>query len=474
MAKFPFKDLREWIEFLEEKGELARNKEEVSLKGEVASISEKIARTGGKAVLHENIKGYPGWRIFSDGLTTRQRIAWALGLMPEEMGQKIGAIKDADLVKAKKIETAPCKELKCFGDDVDMIKFPIPYSSEFDIPPFITAGVVVTKDPDTGWHNSGITRVQLQGKALMTNLLQRGQHGSMIINKYWERGQEWAPIAQVIGTDPLYYLCSQMSAPTQIDEWDYWGAFTGQPFEVVKCETNDIMVPASAEIVIEGEISKTERILEGPFSEFTGFYSGCRWVSAFRVKAVTMRKNPIYQYLKMGKEPNEGLNFTNFMIESQLFRQVKALIPEISGVHCITGMGTTTAVSVPKEARIKKPGLVRVIGMTVRAVQAGKWVKNLFVVDDDVNIQSHHDLLWAMSMRFQGVNDITVIPDITGTDLDPSEASLGKGAAHTSYTIFDCTEPLYPYDEAYRRGLAKPASDEIIKSVEVKWADYGF
>ena len=96
MAKFPFKNLREWIEFLEKNSDLARNKEEVILKGEVATISQRIARVGGKAVLHENIKGYPGWRIFSDGLTTRQRMAWALGVKLEEMGQIITGIKDTE------------------------------------------------------------------------------------------------------------------------------------------------------------------------------------------------------------------------------------------------------------------------------------------------------------------------------------------------------------------------------------------
>jgi UbiD family decarboxylase len=296
----------------------------------------------------------------------------------------------------------------------------------------------------------------------------------MNVNKYWEKGQEWAPLCVVIGADPLYYLCSQMSQPAQVDEWDSWGAITGEPMEVVKAETCDILVPANAEIVLEGELSKTERILEGPFSEFTGFYSGCRWVSAFRINAITMRREPIYQYLKMGKEPNEGLNFTTYMIETQLYKQLKAFIPEISGVHCITGIGVTTIVSVPKKARIEKPGLVNAIGMAVKTVKGGHWTKNLIVVDDDVDIESHHDLFWAFSMRFQGERDITVIPNITGADLDPSEASLGKGPGHTSYTIFDCTEPLYPYDEAYRRGLAKPAADEIVKRVAEKWTDYGF
>ncbi len=162
----------------------------------------------------------------------------------------------------------------------------------------------------------------------------------------------------VVGTDPLYYLASLLPAPPQVDEMDYWGALTGKPLEVVRSETNDILVPATAELVIEGEVDLEERRLEGPYSEFTGYYSGVRYFPVIHIKAITMRRDPIYQNIYNAQEPAEGPNIGYLMSEIEIYRQVKALIPEIRAIRVLSGWGLVLAVAVDKQAVRQKAGLV--------------------------------------------------------------------------------------------------------------------
>ena len=284
------------------------------------------------------------------------------------------------------------------------------------------------------------------------------------------------PIAIVIGTDPLTTLASLMPAAEQFDEMNYWGAFTGEPLQMVKCETSNILVPATAEIIIEGEIDPDKRILEGPFAEFPGYYSGNRMCPVIQVKAITMRKNPIYQYMYMGKPPSESHSIGHLLYDLELYRQLKPIVPEIVDVAVLSTWTLTTAVSLSKNARLRTPGLEKRLGMAVKSVKAGYMVKNLFIVDDDVDVHNTHDVLWSFSVKFQPAKDITVVEDVPGILLDPSELCVGHGgkySGHSSYAIFNCTDKLPPYDEGFQRGLAKPDA-EAIERVESNWLTYGF
>jgi UbiD family decarboxylase len=475
MPEFPFRSLRDWIDFLKVKGQLVENNEEVDLQGEVAAISQKIALTGGPPVLHNKIKGFPNWRIFADSLTTRERVGWAVG-MPErdlitKMTDKLKEINTEDL-KPKVVKDGPCKELKYFHGKFDLTKLPVAFTGEYDRPPFITGGISNIRDPETGWQNTGIRRFQQKGKDYLNSLVLPFQHEGVIFSKYIKKGQA-APVAIVIGADPLYYLISQMPAAVQVDEMDAWGAFAGKPLEVVKCETSDIVVPASAEIVIEGEMDPDERMLEGPFSEFTGFYSGLRKLPVIRVKCITMRKGCIYQNMYVSIPTSEAHTVGQLMTETTLLRQLKELVPAITDVAILSSWGMVAAVSINKRARASNPGLVKKAAVAIKAVQASAFVKNVFIVDDDTDPHNIHEVLWCMSVKFQGAKDILVIPEFTGCFLDPSEPYLGKGPGVTSYAVFDCTEKPPPYDEAYKRGVAQP-NETFRKIVAEKWTKYGF
>jgi UbiD family decarboxylase len=473
MPEFPFKSLRDWIDFLRERGQVVENNKEVDLQGEIAAISRKIALTGGPAVLHNNIKGYPGWRIFSDGLTTRQRTAWALGLSEERIISALAQkLAQPERKRPVVVEDGPCKELKFFGNDINLAKLPIPFTGEYDNPPFMTSGNSNIRSPETGWQNTGIRRFQLQGKDRLSNLVLPFQHEGIIFSEYIKKGKP-APVAIVVGGDPLYTLIGMIPAPDQVDEMDTWGTFAGEPLDVVKCETSDVLVPATAELIIEGEMDPKERILEGPFSEFTGFYSGLRYMPIIHVKCVTMRKDCIYQNMYMGVPVSEAHNAGHMMTEVAILRELRQLVPEVTEYAVLSSWGMMSVISEDKKARAKKPGLVKKVALATKAIKASTWVKNVIVVDDDIDPHNVQEVLWCMSVKFQGQKDILVIPDFPGTMLDPSEPYLGKGPGITSYTVFDCTEKPPPYDEAYKRGVAQP-HEKFRRMVDEKWALYGF
>jgi UbiD family decarboxylase len=148
-------------------------------------------------------------------------------------------------------------------------------------------------------------------------------------------------------------------------------------------------------------------------------------------------------------------------------------MPEIVDVALLSTWGGVTVVSVKREAKERVPGLAKRAAMTVKALKASIFVKNLVVVDEDIDVHDPHQLLWCLSVRFQGAKDLTVIPGITGNYLDPSEPWLGMGQGYTSYTIFDCTEKPAPYDTIFRRGLALPAAD-VSAEVARRWGPAGY
>lgn len=467
-----FESLRDWITFLEQQGDLARNKEEVNIWGDISAISRKIARTDGPAVLHENIEGYPGWRVFSDGLTTRRRQLWTLDVPAEGALQiTLDKLKGGKPAKPVIVEQAPCKEIKLFGDDIDLVKFPIAFTGEMEAAPHITAGISFIQDPETGWINAGIRRFQLAGRDKLFNLVLPFQQEAMIFRKYQRMGKP-APIAIPIGIDPVACFCCMMPAPAQFDEADNFPIFTGEPLKAVKCETSDIIVPATSEIVIEGEMDPVEVELEGPFPEFPGYYSALRLCPVIKVKAITMRSNPIYQFMYMGVPPSEGHNTGAFTYEIELFRQLKSLVPEVADVGVLSTWSLTIAVSLNKS--MVRPGLDKKLATAVKAVDAGRMVKNVFIVDDYVDVHNVHEVLWSMSVKFQPEKDFLMVPETAGILLDPSETVIGPGFGYSglsSFGVFNCLEKLPPYNEGFKRGLATPPI-EASKRVDENWSKY--
>jgi len=370
------------------------------------------------------------------------------------------------------VDSGPVKEVVITGDDIDLTTLPVVFTGELEGPPFLTAGISNIIDPETGWINTGIRRFQLKGKRKLNNLILPFQHEGMIFSKYMKRNEP-SPISVIIGADPLFYLSSLLPADPQVDEMDMWGGFTGQPLEVVKSETSEILVPAHAEIIIEGVMEPGERELEGPFSEYTGYNSVLRRVPVIRATAVTMRKNPIYYHMYNGSPASEGLAVGSTVNDVGLFRQLKEVIPEMVDACLLSTWGGITAIAISRDGKKRIPGLAKRVAFATKIIKAGGFVKNVVVVDEDVDVRDPEQVLWAWSTRFQGSRDITVVPGFTGNFLDPSEPSGGMGPGYNAYTIFDCTEALPPYDLAYKRGMAQP-SGAVMQNVTREWGANGY
>ena len=458
------RSLGEWIARLEAAGELYHNRTPVGLRNDISYVAKRIADRGGPAVLHESIVDYDGWQVFHDGLTTPSRQALALGRTTDDYASFLFDVVGADRrVPPDVVATGPCKE-RIITDDIDITALPIPVTSADENPPYITAGISHVITPDGGWQNIAIRRFQLQDLDKLSVLaLTSAQHEGQIINQWFERDEQ-APVVIVIGADPLYYVCAQMSAPDNVAEFEYWGALAGERLQMTRSENfPQILIPAEAEIVIEGYYHPTERILEGPFSEFSGFHSGLFYLPQLDVKTITMRRQPIYQYMYMGREPTEGHIIDHLVYSASMFNQIKAVVAEVSDVAVLGAEGLTTAISIRKSAN--RPGLVRQLAMAARGCRAGKLIKNLIVVDDDIDVRNLNDLVWALSVRFQGGRDLFVVDDLPGCYLDPSEPSLTGAPGITSFTVFDITEPLAPHDEAYKRGKAEPHRTDTATAV---------
>jgi UbiD family decarboxylase len=458
------RSLRDWIARLEAAGELYRNRTPMGLRNDISYVSKTIADRGGPAVLHERVIDYPGWQVFHDGLTTQRRQALALGRSTQDYADFLFEVLGADRrVEPVIVDTGPCKE-RIIDGNIDLTALPLPNTSADENPPYITAGISHVITPDGGWQNIAIRRFQLQDLAQLSVLaMTSAQHEGQIIKQWFDAGER-APVVIVVGADPLYYICAQMSAPDGVAEFEYWGALAGEQLRMVRAETcPQILVPAEAEIVIEGHYHPTDRILEGPFSEFSGFHSGLFYLPKLEVETITMRRQSIYQYMYMGREPTEGHNIDHLVYSASMYNQIKALVPEVSDVAVLGSEGLTTAISIRKSAN--RPGLVRQLSMAARGCRAGKLIKNLIVVDDDIDVRNLNELVWALSVRFQGAKDLFVVDNLPGCYLDPSEPSLTGAPGIMSFTVFDLTEPLAPHDHAYKRGRAEPHRTDTATTV---------
>jgi len=468
MPEFPFRSMREWLDFLDSKGELIHNKEEVDLTGDVSAISYKACRTGEGAIIHENIQGYPGWRIASNTLLGRRRQAWVLNAEQRNILPEIAPKIDAR-IPPMEVSTGPCKELKFFGDEVDLTKIPIPFTGELEGTPNITAGVSNIRDPETGWQNIAVRRFGLKGKNRLSEFINMSNQDYSIWSKYRTQGKK-CPIAIILSPDPIVYVVSQLRVPIGVCEYDIWGAITGMPLEVVKCETSDLLVPATAEVVIEGEIEPFDREIDGPFPELFGYYTTLASVARVNVHAITMRKDPIYYYMNMGVPPTEGHDMGGLMSSISIYRALSKAFPGILDVQPHR-MGILCIIKVNKYIAKSWPNYAAQIGAWLKG--AGLLQKGVIIVDQDVeDLSDWNQVFDEVLAKFQASKDLTIIPRMIGTSLNPSEPWAGRWG-WDDYFIIDCTEKPAPWDEGYMRGRALPP-DEALKKVEENWERYGF
>ncbi len=472
MIEFPFMSMREWLEYLEEQNQLAHIHNEVDLRGEVAALARRINILGnsGKeapALLFDNIRGYPGWRIATNTFASHERMALCLGADPDNFLGDVTVGLDKR-VPPMHVNTGPCKEVIIKGDDIDLVKLPVPFVGLNEGTPSLTAAMSIKKDLATGWQNVAIRRLGIKGKNILSEFINPAQQDFQIWAKYRKK-KEPMPVAYVISPDPTTYIVSQTKQPRGVCELDLFGVFTGAPLELVQCETNDIMVPATAEIIIEGYVLPDEREIDGPFPEHVGYYSPIASVGRVHVTCITMREDPIFYFLDMGMPPTEGHNIGNIMQSVSLFQELSKKFPGILDVYVHVWVGPIV-IKVKKEVAKSWPNFASYVAHLAK-FKVAFFIKMVIVVDDDVeDIRDYRQVWNAIMSKFQASKDATIIPRTVATLLDASEPWAGQWGWQDFFYL-DCTEPGEPFDEGFKRGIARPTKESVEKVMQ-EWEKY--
>jgi len=346
---------------------------------------------------------------------------------------------------------APVHEVIQTGDDVDLAQVPLLTHYDVNAAPYVTAGIVVAADPDTGVRNTSYNRMMMAGKRELRIFMAVGRHLWTLHNKLERRNQP-LPVAIVIGVHPLFSLGAQAFTPATEDEYAVIGGMMGEPLRLVKAKTVPIPVPADAEMIIEGQILPHVRRTEGPFGEFTGHAVSQDERPVIEVTAITHRKNYIFQDVHAGYTEHKLMGAVPR--EAALIKAVRQTVPTVKNV-CMPVSGNCrfhAYISIAKRA----PGQAK--NAICAAFAADMLLKHVVVVDEDIDVFDEEQVLWAVSNRFQADKDLVVIANAQGSELDPSAAPGGVNAKMG----LDATKPLDGFPPELR------VPDEVMKKIRLE------
>jgi len=414
-----FNDLRQFIHFLEKEGELIRISTPVEPKFEIGAINRLLVENKGPAVLFERVKGAPApVATFLFGSQRRIDIAFGTENQEQTVRKYLEAL-ESDWPEPVVVDSGPCKEN--IIRDPDLTKdIPNITWGELDGGPYVTLPLLVTKDVGKGKRNVGIYRVMIHGPKEAGILIVPTQHIGRMYTEY-ERVDEPMEVAIFLGGDPLLYVLGAAPLRYGDDEFSLLNAIRSEPVQLVKCETVDLEVPATAEVVIEGVVLPKVRKPEGPFGEYTGYYGKRGERPVFQVKCITHRDSYIWPgaYVTKPYPPNEDTTVRSVSVDAGILSQARKVIPEIKNFHMFKSSGDSYVGVV--QIRNKPYGhFAKQVMDAIWATHKGCWIKFLIVVDEDIDIYSVDDVIWAISMRVQPHSDTFIIDEHIGYPLDPS------------------------------------------------------
>ncbi|NMM41104.1 4-hydroxy-3-polyprenylbenzoate decarboxylase [Pseudoalteromonas arctica] len=444
-----YKDLRDFIDLLEKKGELKRIHQEVDPYLEMTEIADRTLRAKGPALLFENPKGYD-IPVLANLFGTPERVAMGMGKEHvnelREVGKLLAFLKEPEPPKgikeafsqipvfkqvlnmpAKEVKKAPCQQVILEGDDVDLTKLPIQHCWPGDVAPLITWGLTVTKGPFKKRQNLGIYRQQLLGKnkIIMRWLSHRG--GALDFQEWCKEspGQPY-PVSVALGADPATILGAVTPVPDTLSEYAFAGLLRGSKTEVVKSISNDLQVPASAEIVLEGYIMPGEMAPEGPYGDHTGYYNEVDNFPVMTVTHMTHRKDPIYHSTFTGRPPDEPA-ILGVALNEVFVPILQKQFPEIVDFYLPPeGCSYRMAVVTMKK---QYPGHAKRVMMGVWSfLRQFMYTKFVIVCDDDVNARDWNDVIWAITTRMDPARDTTLIENTPIDYLDFASPVSGLGS----------------------------------------------
>jgi UbiD family decarboxylase len=465
-----YKDLRHFIELVDQLGALRRIAG-ADPRYEIGGITEVAAGLpDGPALLFDDIKGHKsGFRIFTNAVTNVQRAALALGLNP--------ALRPLDALKAwmdkrktlrplppVAVGNAAFLQNTLAGSDVNIGLFPAPIWHRRDGGPFIGSGsLVIMRDPDQGWINASIYRVQVHGPDRVTVQFDHaGRHGAIIAKKYWDRGQS-CPVAVVHGEDPALFIAGFEYLSDGQSEYEFAGSIKGAPIEICEGPHSGLPLPAHAEIVFEGRlIPMSEATLpEGPFGEFTGYYAAeARPGPVMQVTAIHHRDDPILLGSPPMKPPrfHFGLPFRAATIWNNL--EAAGVTDVVGAWQHVSQLMTVVALRQRYDGHAKRAGLV--------AAAHSYMARLVVIVDDDIDPSNLADVMWAVTTRCEPSEGIDIVRHAWSSALDPRIAPSDKERGITSHSkaIIDACRPF-----TWRDRFPPPSalSADEARQIEEKW-----
>lgn len=444
-----YSDLREFIDFLEKRGELKRITAEVDPNLEMTEICDRTLRAGGPALLFENPKGFD-IPVLGNLFGTPERVAMGMGKEDlsgmREVGELLAFLKEPEPPKgmkdlwekrhqfkpilnmpAKVVKKAPCQAIVIEGDDVDLGKLPIQTCWPGDAGPLITWPLVITRGPEKERQNLGIYRQQVIGK---NKLIMRwlSHRGGALDFRDWQLAHpgEPFPIAVALGADPATILGAVTPVPDSLSEYAFAGLLRGEKTEVVKCFGSDLQVPASAEFILEGFIYPEEMADEGPFGDHTGYYNEVDQFPVFTVERITHRKDPIYHSTYTGRPPDEPA-ILGVALNEVFVPILRKQFPEITDFYLPPeGCSYRMAVVTMKK---QYPGHAKRVMMGVWSfLRQFMYTKFVIVTDDDVNARDWNDVIWAITTRMDPKRDTVIIENTPIDYLDFASPVSGLGS----------------------------------------------
>ena len=444
-----YKDLRDFIRQLEQIGELKRIQAEVDPYLEITEICDRTLKAGGPALLFENVKG-SDMPLLGNLFGTTRRVAMGMGEESVEALREVGkllaqlkqpepptGVRDAweklpvfkkvlDMAP-KKIKNAPCQQTVIEGDDVDLSRIPVQTCWPGDVAPLITWGLVVTRGPRKSRQNLGIYRMQVLGRnrVIMRWLAHRG--GALDYRDWQQKHPgEPFPISVALGADPATILGAVTPVPDSLSEYAFAGLLRGSRTEVTQSIGNELQVPASAEIILEGHLHADDMAAEGPFGDHTGYYNEVESFPVLTIDRISMRPDPIYHSTYTGRPPDEPA-ILGVALNEVFVPILQKQFPEITDFYlppegCSYRMAV---VSMKKEY----PGHAKRVMFGVWSfLRQFMYTKFVIVTDDDVDVRNWDDVIWAMTTRMDPVRDMTLVENTPIDYLDFASPVSGLGS----------------------------------------------
>ena len=444
-----YQDLRDFIQQLEAKGELKRIQHEIDPYLEMTEIADRTLKAGGPALLFENVKGHT-IPVLANLFGTPDRVAMGMGQTSvtalRDVGKLLAFLKEPEPPKGfkdalnllptykkvlsmapKSIKKAPCQEVIVEGDDVDLTQLPIQHCWPGDAAPLITWGLTITRGPHKERQNLGIYRQQVLGKnkLIMRWLSHRG--GALDFQEWCQQNPgERFPVSVALGADPATILGAVTPVPDSLSEYAFAGLLRDSRTQVTQSVSNDLQVPAHAEMILEGYIEPGEMAPEGPYGDHTGYYNEVDEFPVFTVTHITHRKDPIYHSTYTGRPPDEPA-VLGVALNEVFIPLLQKQFPEIVDFYLPPeGCSYRLAVVTMKK---QYPGHAKRVMMGVWSfLRQFMYTKFVIVCDDDVNARDWKDVIWAMTTRMDPARDTTMVEHTPIDYLDFASPVSGLGS----------------------------------------------